>query len=261
MTIGSCEWFKEKAKNPRKVEYQNGVELLRDSFLKNFSPKKLQAMRGAELLSRVFDSTPDTMMYLLRKDLKYMNGFGASSQYPYMSIIYKGKDGLWYFFQNNKSILLTKDDAEIKAEEIRDVILMCVDVIEKSTLNTVEDYKLLDKKLGDISYLYNYVTILKYFQMVFPYYFPCMYSDFTLNRCIQILGLKRVGQKKRIQNMGIISIFIRNCGIHTSVFGSIYADEWGWTGTKETCPASDENMGLSFRTEKSNISLFSLGAI
>lgn len=261
MTVGSYEWFAEKAKNPRKAEYQKSVEALRDIFLKKYAPSKLKAMNGADLLNHVFDNTDDTMMHLLMYDHEYRMGFGASSTYPYMSIIYKGKDGLWYLFQNNKSINLSKQEAEEHAEKIRDVILRCVDIIEKSSLNTVEDYKQLDKKLGNVSNLYNYVTILKYFQMVFPYHFPCMYSDSTLNRCIQILGLKRVGLKKRIQNMGIVSIFIRNCGIHTSVFGSIYADEWGWTGTKETCLASEENAVLSFRTEKNNKSLFSLGAL
>ena len=216
-------------------------------------------MNGQELLSRIFDSTPDTMMYLLMNDYDYRMGFGASSEYPYMSIIYKGKDGLWTLFEKNKHIKMTKEDALNKAEEIRDIILKCIDTISESTLRTAEDYKILEKKLSQISNIYNYVTLLKYYQMVFPQYFPCMYSDFTLARCVQILGLKYVGKSanKRIQNMGVISLFIRNCGIHSSVFGSVYADEWGWTGNRETCPAADENEVKSYRADEADLSLYS----
>lgn len=246
MIVGSIEWFAEKAGYGKKIEFRQHVETLREAFLEQFSPERLSEMDGAALLNKVFDNTPDTMMHLLMKDDAYRTGFGASSTYPYMSIVYKGSDGIWTLFQNNKHIKLERSDAEVKAVEIRDSIIKCVNIIAESDLNTVEDYKILEKRLSNAWPYYGFVTILKYFQMVFPYYFPGMYSDFTLARCIQILGLKYVGKSsnKRIQNMGIISIFIRNCGIHNTVFSSIYADEWGWTENRETCPAAPENVRI-----------------
>lgn len=263
MVVGSREWFAGMAQKSDKIEWRKNVEVLRDKFLNRFSPSKLKAMSGEELLNKVFDNTNDTMMYLLMHSHEYRMGFGASSEYPYMSIIYKGKDGLWTLFEKNKNIKLTKEEAIEKAEEVRDVIIECINTISESQLNTTEDYKILEKKLRGVSDLYNYVPLLKYYQMVFPYYFPCMYSNFTLTRCIQILGLKLMGKSsnKRIQNMGAISIFIRNCGIHNSVFGSIYADEWDWVGIKETCSSADDNSTLSFRTDNTDKSLYSLDEV
>ncbi len=259
MTIGSCEWFAENAKKESKIKYKENVEMLRTAFLRNFSPEKLKAMSGQELLNCVFDNTADTMMHLLMFDYDYRMGFGASSEYPYMSIIYKGKDGLWTFFEKNKHIKISKDDAIAKAKEIRDIILKCIETISESKLKTADDYKVLEKKLSQISDIYNYVTLLKYYQMVYPQFFPCMYSDFTLTRCIQILGLKYMGKSanKRIQNMGVISLFIRNCDIHSSVFGSVYADEWGWTDNRETCKAAEDNEIKSYRAEEADLSLYS----
>jgi hypothetical protein len=241
--IGSKEWFVDKAASSDKKALADRMEFLRKDFLEKFSPKNLETMNGAQLLERVFNNTRDSMMYLLMMDPDYRN-FGASSEYSYMSIIYKGSDGIWTLFEKNKHIKMSQLEAEEKAVQIRDQIIACINIIANSRLTTVEDYKLLEKKLSNETSLYNFVTILKYFQMVFPNYFPGMYSNFTLSRCIQILGLKYIGKSsnKRIQNMGVISIFIRNCGIHNIVFGSIYADEWGWEKTCETCPAADEKV-------------------
>lgn len=260
MIIGSTKWFEEKSTKSEKIAFRENVEHLRKRFLDNFSPDKLKRMNGAELLNKVFDNTHDTMMHLLMYDQEYRMGFGASSEYAYMSIIYKGSDGLWTLFEKNKHIKLSKYDAENKAKEIRDVIISLISVISNSTLHTIEDYKILEKRLRAISDYYNYVTVLKYYQMLFPYYFPAMYSDFTLNRCIQILGLKQIAKSsnRRITNMGIISIFIRNCSVHTSVFGSIYADEWGWEGTRETCPAASENEHIISDNGKINKSFYLL---
>ena len=258
--VGSKEWFVDKAGTSDKKVLADRMELLRKDFLEEFSPKKLEMMNGPQLLERVFNNTNDSMMYLLMMDSDYRN-FGASSEYSYMSIIYKGSDGIWTLFEKNKHIKLSKKEAEEKAVQIRDQIIACINIITDSKLTTIDDYKLLEKKLSDETNLYNFVTILKYFQMVFPNYFPGMYSNFTLSRCIQILGLKYVGKSsnKRIQNMGVISIFIRNCGIHNIVFGSIYADEWGWEKTCETCPAAAENNTYISCADNVNNSFYELG--
>ena len=259
VVVGSCEWFAENAKKRVKIEYRESVEKLREAFLKRFSPSRLKTMTGEELLNQVFDNTTDTMMHLLMYDPDYRMGFGASSEYPYMSIIYKGHDGLWSLFEKNKHIKMNKEEATVKAEEVRDDILKCVDIISVSRLRTAEDYKILEKRLSQAGEKYNYVTLLKYYHMIFPQYFPGMYSDFTLTRCIQILGLKYMGKSsnKRIQNMGVISLFIRNCGINSNVFGSIYADEWDWIASRETCPAANDNETKSLRADEVELSLYS----
>ncbi len=258
--VGGKEWFVAKAKNKDRGEYVNHIEQLREKFLERFSPQNLEHMDGAELLERVFDNKHDTMMYLLMYDSQYRN-FGASSEYPYMSIIYKGSDGCWTYFYKNDHIKLSQIEAETKAEEVRDKLLACVKTIDEVKPNTISDYTILESKLREISFLNNYVTFLKYYQMVFPYYFPGMYADSILNRCIQILGLRSGGTstRKRISNMGIISIFIRNCDINNIIFGSIYADEWGWTKTAETCPAAQENENILSAPDNINMSYYSLG--
>lgn len=258
--VGSKEWFVEKANTESKIKFMHRMEQLRERFIEKFSPDMLSRMNGEELLLKVFDNTPETMMYLLMQDSDYRK-FGASSVYSYMSVIYKGADGIWTLFEKNKPIKMTLAQAKKKAEEIRDIIVSCTEIINKIELNNIESYKNLEKKLSEVSPLYNYVTFLKYFQMIFPYNFVAMYSNETLERCIQILGLKFGGKSsgKRIQNMGIISLFIRNCDINNIVFCSIYADEWDWVAPRETCPAANENFLLSRIDGEPNKSYYRLG--
>ncbi|MCQ2498851.1 MAG: HNH endonuclease [Lachnospiraceae bacterium] len=258
MLKGSCAWFAEQVN--KKNKFVDKMEEMRESFISRFSPDKLNEMDSDSLLANIFDKTPDSMMHLLMMDSCYRE-FGASSEYAYMSILYKGADGVWTYYDKNKHIKLTLVEAKEKAEFIRDIIVASCKVISESELNTIEDYKELNKKLEGISYQYNYVTILKYFQMIYPFFFPCMYSDNTLTRCIQILGLRSNGKSsnKRIENMGTISLFIRNCDINNVAFNSVYADEWGWTEKQVTCEAANQNYELSVHYGDINKSYYKLG--
>jgi len=257
MLIGSIEWFKAKADN--KKEYRSYMENLRYKFLERFSPTRLKEMDGKELLDRVFEKTEDSMMHLLMFDPEYRR-FGASSEFFYMSIIYKGADGIWVLYEDNTHTKLSQAEAEEKAVWVRDMLINCCNLIETSSLETVDDYKKLKKELKKICKYYSYTTVLKYFQMVYPYYFPTMYSDDTLIRCISILGLQLAGRStlKRIENAGLISLFIRNCNINNIVWGSIYEDEWGWDDTKEACPAASYNKSIISCTSEIEKSYYSL---
>ncbi len=242
MVKGSIEWFYYNANTEENANMKVQLDALRRDFIFRFSPDCLEQMNGRELLRNVFNNDNRSMMHLLMYDREYRH-FGASSEYSYMSIIYKGADGYWTLFEKNKHYKMNQEEAERKAEVIRDCIVQGARIIEKSELNSVADYRQLEKKLAVIMPFYYYVTILKYYQMLFPQFFPGMYADETLTRTIQILGLKNMGHKKRLLNAGIISIFIRNCKIDNIIFNVVYAREWGWIGEREQCLAAEDNFG------------------
>lgn len=255
---GSTDWFKEKAKDAKHQKFISNIEDLREAFYERFSPEMLEDMSGKDLLLKVFDNDSNSMMYLLKHDKDYRN-FGASSTFPYMSILYRGADGVWTYNDKNNNIKLFEDEAIEKAIYIRDSIIKSVKAIESTNLNSIEGYAELEKKLSAIAPIYSYVTILKYFQMIFPYYFPGMYSDKTLVRCIQILGLPLPGKSKRIANMGVISLFIRQCDINNIMFNHIYAYEWGWEKPCESCQNAVNNQSMPlFVSGDNDLSYYSL---
>ena len=120
-------------------------------------------------------------------------------------------------------------------------MIYCIDTISKATLKSISDYEALENRLGKV-FFYDYVWVLKYFQMVFPQYFPGMYGDNTLLRALGILGLPSHGKKKRILNAGEISLFIRRCGISNITFNRIYTEQWGWEKNCPPCEAAKNNL-------------------
>lgn len=251
IVIGNIEWFKYNSQKQDVINRVEFVEKLRNKFLKMFSPKALKSMSGKELLIKVFDNSDNSMMNLLMMNSDY-RWFGASSKYSYMSIIYRGADGIWTYFNKNKHVKMSQYEAEQQAVAIRDGIIRCIELIDSSELDSIDGYKDLELKMVNTFESYNYVTILKYFQMIYPFYFPCMYADKTLDRCIQILGLPMLGTsaKFRIRKMGVISLFIRMCDINNIAFNRVYANEWGWDKACKACSAAEENSKLNFYNVK-----------
>ena len=258
MLVGSPEWFYKEAQIKERVYYQNKIELLRQEFVDRFSPKKLRSMSGRELLSYVFGKSSDSMLSLLMHEESDYYLFGSAGHYIYLGILYK-KDGVWKYYDGHKSVSLSVSDAEIKACQIRDMLLECVNIIvDMGVFESINDYKFLNERIGEV-FFSTYPWALKYYQMLFPQYFSGMYADDTLIRALRILGLPIHGKKARIENIGEISLFTRRCDVNNIVFIKIYGDVWGWSDEKSPCQSADENHKNSLQiVERNNMKYYSI---
>ena len=238
-TIGSPEWFRERAKDPLNIIHDRQTAQSREEFKKKYAPEKLAAMNGAELLDNVFGNG-STMLYDLMDDKeKYIN-FGSAGAYRYNRIVYCDKAGIWKYKRGQTSRQVTRIEAAEKAEEIRYQLLLimkCLYSIKK--LDTLADYKDLEKNIS-FAFFYKYTWALKYYQMFFPQWFPCMYGDNTLSRAVDILGLDNHGNDK-FANFAEMGLFVQRCGIGSVLMGTVYGQYWGWEETRSTCEAADQN--------------------
>lgn len=236
--IGSPEWFHEEAQKADKIDFGHTIESLRMDFLRRYAPEKLAAMSGSELLEEVFGDGDSMLNGLMFSD-DYRQ-FGAPGSYKYLWIVYREAGVTWKYKEGSRAEVVSRAIAEERAEQIRNGLLECVDIIGKSKLDSVSEYELVEEQMAKV-FFYKYSWVLKYFQMVFPYYFPGMYADTTLERALYILGLPDHGKSKRFINAGEISLFIRRCNINNIVFNKIYSGKWGWDTPEERCESADKN--------------------
>lgn len=227
---GSPQWFFE---NSKKEEFKNREEkrkTLRKQFVDRYSKDKLMSMNGGELLKNVF-ADDSSMLYLLTMDEDYKM-FGAGSKFPYLwPLRYFVSTGECLVYPKNKATSVEEGKEEEIAEETRDKIVKAVEMIETiSPFDSVMDYEKLHWQIKTL-YYGQFTWALKYYQMLFPEYFPGMYADHILRRAVRILGLKDNG-KKRVINMGEISLFIRECGIDNITFGDVFGSYWTWEGNQ-----------------------------
>ena len=238
--IGSPNWFFGKSQTKRMADLNKMIEERRASFIENFSPKKLALMDGNDLLNWVFSDAPSSMMRLLMFDEDY-RWFGAAGKYKYLGVLYQGNGTTWVYKEGNNSQTLSRIDAEQKAKSIRDNIISCVNEIENiGVFHTLQDYQRFQNQIKRV-FFYKYPWMMKYYQMIYPQFFPSMYADKTLNRALQILGLPNHGTAERLLNAGEISLFIRKCDVNNIVFNQIYDDEWGWESDCPPCQNAAKN--------------------
>ena len=250
--IGSPEWFNEKAGEGKIIQFIDRMERLREEFLAKYSAEKLNEMSGDELLEKVFGDG-NTMMFQLMYDDFYRD-FGAIGTYKYTWIVYKEAGYQWKYKAGANALPISEYEAREKAVEIRDKLVYCVDIIRNTDLNTLSGYEDLETKLKDV-FFSRYAWALKYYQMLFPQYFPGMYAyEKTISRALRILGLPNHGKSHLIKNVGEISLFIRKCDVNNLGFGHVYADQWGWEGNPPACPSAEQN----YMDRKRPITRFSL---
>lgn len=237
--IGSPEWFNSQSCTKELHILQDKLENRRYSFLEKFAPERLADMSGEELLDKVFNNNETSMIRLLMFDDNY-RWFGAPGPYPYLGVVYQTENGQWKYKEGSNSIVLNRETAIEKAVYVRNMLLNCIKEIENTNLNSINGYNELAGKIKHI-FFSQYAWVIKYYQMVFPYYFPGMYADKTINRAMKILGLPFFGNSNRLINCGQISLFIRKCDVNNIIFNEIYAKQWGWDRTYNPSPNAKEN--------------------
>lgn len=255
MLVGSPEWFKEEAKSDYNIWLNEMIENRRAQFINWFSPDKLAAMDNKTLLMRVFSPSETSMMRMLMYD-DDCRWFGAAGKYAYTACVYYDQSmRTWKYKQGQRPEIINQAEAEEKAAYIRERLLYCIKCIQDiGVFHSIADYKRLLKMMSSV-FFYEYAWALKYYQMMFPEFFPCMYADHTLSRALQILGLTDHGNK--FLNAAEISLFIRRCDINCIVFGSIYGTKWGWEKDCPACEAAEQNLRGSYYPVKSlNLSVY-----
>ena len=241
MKVGSPEWFHVKAQTEENEKFILRIEEKRKLFFDRFSPEMLRSMSNEELLLKVFADYDDSMVRLLMFDDEYRS-FGAAGKYKYTGVVYQNQDGGWYYKESSHSINVSKEGAMEKADYVRNMLLACIEAIEEhKPFSTLSAYESLEKDISRF-FIYQYAWVMKYYQMIYPQYFPGMYADKTIDRCLSIIGLPNHGSTKRLINAGELSLFIRRCDVNNLVFGSVYASQWGWEyTTKPPCENAKEN--------------------
>ena len=235
---GTPAWFREFADKDYYRKFQEDHAHYRKMFIDQYAPDILSKMDGEELLRKVF-GTSGSMLYDLTQNKEDYWRFGSCGQYKYLWVVYHTEEGSWTYKRGSHSHAVSKEEAARRAVEVRDLLLRAVDIIRKSPVpDIISDYKFLENSLSNI-FFYSYPWALKYYQMLFPDRFPCMYADRTLERALQILSLPNHGS--RYLNLGEVALFTAKCGIDNSIFSTIYGDRWGWEETRSQCAGAKQN--------------------
>lgn len=268
-SIGSLEWFKDEAS--KYEEFQKEIENLRYRFLDRFAPDKLSQMSAEELLDQVFENNGKSMMHLLIKDKSY-NEFAPTGNSADSTILYKTNDCSSWKYRKNTTVTketISDEVAKVKATEITNLLIKATQIIDDKKPSNVEDYRELNEKLlySDI-YFYERNWAMKYFQMVFPYYFPGMYAGGkkgdslkTLDRALDKLGIDTKPSDACLVKAGKVSLFIRNCNINNIVFNKIYEKTWGWKDSDNSFSKNitiNNNKHVNTNTREINKKLYKL---
>ena len=247
-----------------------------DEFMARFSPEKLAGLTDEEVLDAIFYTSGDNhnaLCYWLEKNPdcgKYFGGIEGGSAYKF-GLFQRQGSGEWTTGSPRKPQILDADEALVLGKRIRDALVKGVEIIQRATLETLDDYEKLDDDLKDGmgEAYYAWVWIHKYLAIVCPDKLSCFHSQDWQRHVLYSLKIKpseklyaRSGQLAMIENyagwnycefisafrdrFGSIKQFIR---IGTSDRSRSYADEWrnksvigiGWpaVGSLEKYAAGD----------------------
>ena len=147
---------------------------------------------------------------------------GSSFKY---GLFYHKKSRSWMTGSPVKPQTLTEEQAIDVAGSIRDKLVAGAKMIEADagTLTSVSAYEKLYQKLQFVTNI-DWVWVLKYYQMLFPEQLPVFYG-----KDIQIDVLRFIRQQPSavpFVRMGQISLYIKECGISSPVFGKIYGETY-----------------------------------
>ena len=228
--IYTSEWFRTVAQGDEMVAFDEEAVALRNEFCDAFSVEKLTAMAGRDLLTRLFYSDEENksnLCYMLEFHPRMRELFGSiagGSSFKY-GLFYHKKSRSWMTGSPAKPQTLTEEQAIDVAGSIRDKLVAGAKMIEADagTLTSVSAYENLYQKLQFVTNI-DWVWVLKYYQMLFPEQLPVFYG-----KDIQIDVLRFIRQQPSavpFVRMGQISLYIKECGISSPVFGKIYGETY-----------------------------------
>lgn len=225
VTIYSPEWFRNVAQNEEMITFDQKAISLRMSFIERFGIEKIEQLSGRELLKTLFisdDDNRDNLSYTLEFNSDIREVFGSiagGSSYKY-GLFYHKKLQSWMTGSPVRPKYLSEEEAIALASSIRDNIVKGARILAAhKEMTAISDYEILQRELQGIPGI-DAVWILKYYQMLFPEILPVFYA-----KPVQIEVLRFLKKEPSILpliRMGQISLFEKECGISSPVFGKIY---------------------------------------
>ena len=226
--VYTAEWYQNVARSEELITFDEEAISLRNEFCEQFSIERLEALTGRDLLTKLFYSDEENktnLCYMLEFHPRMRELFGSiagGSSFKY-GLFYHKKSHSWMTGSPLKPQTLTEEQAIDVAGSIRDKLVAGAKMIEAEadTLTSVSAYEKLYQKLQSATNI-DWVWVLKYYQMLFPEQLPVFYG-----KDIQIDVLRFIRQQPSavpFVRMGQISLYIKNCGISSPIFGKIYGE-------------------------------------
>lgn len=165
------------------LEKQDYEEMF-SSFKAKFSPEYLEKLEGIDVINKLFlhDGDKSNLCYILEFSDEFgkAGGIGGGSVYKYT--LYKNNQGQWIYGSSKKNARpISEIEAIDEGIKIRNALVNGAKCINASKLESIEDYKGLEEKLGEIFkdclLKPTYSWIHKYYSLVFPEKFPIIHSQ------------------------------------------------------------------------------------
>ena len=153
-------------------------------FKSKFSPEILKELNGMDVLNTIFlhDGDKNNLCYNLEFNNRYSfaGSIKGGTAFKY-SLFKSNKNQQWVSGSSLNQISLTEEEAIEEGTKIRDALVQGADLIEKTDLNTIKDYDILENELNKIfsnsGCSPSNSWVHKYFVLLFPEKFPCMHSN------------------------------------------------------------------------------------
>lgn len=221
----SPEWFYEIAQTPEYLEFDKKAKQLQADFVNQFGTEQLMSLTGKDLLTSLFfnnERNKTNLCYVLEMDPEVREKFGSisgGSAYKFGLFFHKKKQE-WTSGSPLKPVVLSEEEAIVKASEIRDDLVKGAEIISAFGMpNSLSDYQALYNLLEDLPGI-NSVWQMKYYQMLFPKILSPFYGQ---DIQLQVLHfIKETPSDIPFIRMGQIALFARQCHISSAVFGQIY---------------------------------------
>lgn len=221
----SPEWFYEIAQTREYVEFDKKAKQLQADFVNQFGTEQLKSLTGKDLLTSLFfnnEGNKTNLCYVLEMDPEMREKFGGisgGSAYKFGLFFHKKKQE-WTSGSPLKPVVLSEEEAIVKASEIRDDLVKGAEIISAFGMpNSLSDYQALYNLLKDLTGI-NSVWQMKYYQMLFPEILSTFYGQ---DIQLQVLHfIKETPSDIPFIRMGQIALFARQCHISSAVFGQIY---------------------------------------
>lgn len=194
------------------------IDSTRDEFLSRFSIDKLKSLSDNDILSYMFltinDNSNSFCYWLENKEdcWTYFGKIGVGSCLHY-GLYQEHADGIWTTKadKDDKETKkkLSEQDAIILAKKIRDILVLAAETVDKTSLNTLDDYKDLANELNIIltDDFNSMQWVHKFLAILFPEKLSCYHNEQWQKHILFSLGIKasdnmyvRSGQIAMIQN-------------------------------------------------------------
>ncbi len=254
------------------------IEKTRNEFLERFSPEILKSFSDDELIKNVFYTQGDnteSLCYWIEMNKECKKHFGSisgGSAYKF-GLFQKQENGKWVTGGPQKSQELSYEEAIAFGKRIVNALIRGAEIINESTLETLDDYEKMDDRLhseisGDSDF-YNWTWFHKYYSILFPEKLSSYHSTDWQNHVLWALRIQpsdkyyaRSGQIAMVQKVAgwwyrqLGDIFIKRFGgikqflrLGSSDGSKGYASEWkkesivgiGWPGVGSLEEYKDED--------------------